>query len=159
MEINSQTINKKYFALANGFNFADALSAGGYLANSKIPLLLTDNNSLAKENINFINNYNLTSGIIIGGENSVSPKLLPKNINYEIYSGIDRYRTSLNIAKNGFTNVKTVILTSGVEFYDALSASTLSKYTGGPILLTNAKALDPEIINFIKIVFLKYKLN
>lgn len=150
IEMNSQSINKKYFALANGYNFADSLAAGGYLSNSKIPLLLTGNKTLEKENINFINNYELTNGIIIGGENSVLPKLLPSNINYNIYSGKDRYRTSLNIAKHGFTNAKTVILTSGEEFYDALSASTLSKYTGGPILLTNAKAIDSEIVNFIK---------
>ncbi|QQK08903.1 cell wall-binding repeat-containing protein [Miniphocaeibacter halophilus] len=142
--------NTRYFALANGYDFPDALAVGGYLANTKIPLLLTDNKTLSANNKNFISNYNIGRAILVGGTSSVSPKLLPSNVNYASYSGSDRYKTSLDIAKKGFSNVKTVVLTSGEDFPDALAASTLSKYVDGPILLTNSKSIDSEIVKYIK---------
>lgn len=142
--------NSSYFALANGFNFADALSAGGYLANTKIPLLLTDNKTFGKSNLDYIRNYNVDKAILLGGSSSVSPSILPNGIGRSAYSGSNRFKTSLNIAENGFVKNKTVILTSGMEFADALSASTLAKYADGPILLTNSEAMDKDIVNYIK---------
>ncbi|HHX69044.1 MAG: cell wall-binding repeat-containing protein [Miniphocaeibacter sp.] len=148
--LTDYTSNTRYFALANENEFADALAVGGYLANTKIPLLLTDNKTLSTNNKNFINKYNIGRAIIVGGTSSVSPKLIPNNVNYATYSGSDRYKTSLDIAKKGFSNVKTVVVTSGEDFPDALSASTLSKYVDGPILLTNSKAIDSDIVKYIK---------
>lgn len=142
--------NKKYFALANGSNFPDALSAGGYLSNTKIPLLLTDNKTFSANNNKFVNNYGVKNAILIGGNSSVSPKILPSNVGYARYSGSNRYNTSLDIAKKGFSNVKTVVLTSGIDFPDALSASVVSKYVDGPILLSDASAIDKEMVNYIK---------
>lgn len=143
-------VNESYFALANGYSFADALSAGGYLANTKIPLLLTDNKTFGKSNLDFINKYNIDKAILFGGKSSVSPNILPNNIGRSAYSGKDRYETSLNIAEKGFVKNKTVILTSGEEFYDALSSSTIAKYADGPILLTNAQGINKDIVNYIK---------
>lgn len=142
--------NKKYFALANGSNFPDALAAGGYLSNTKIPLLLTDNKTFSANNKKFVNTYSIKNAILIGGTSSVSPRILPSNVGHATYAGKNRYNTSLEIAKKGFKNVKTVVLTSGVDFPDALSASVVSKYVDGPILLSDVSSIDNEMVKYIK---------
>lgn len=67
-------------------------------------------------------------------------------------SGLNRYETSINIANN-FTSdkLKSVIVASGDNFPDALSASLLSKKENAPILLIGKDADSNEkSINFIK---------
>ncbi|NYE03618.1 N-acetylmuramoyl-L-alanine amidase/soluble P-type ATPase [Bacillus niacini] len=71
--------------------------------------------------------------------------------------GATRYSTSVSISKmlhpNGFTADmdKTVILTTGVEPADALSAGPLSAIYGqAPILLNNSSSLLPEVKDELK---------
>lgn len=66
--------------------------------------------------------------------------------------GSDRYATSIAIAKefnkSSFTNV---IIASGTDFPDSLSASALSKKLNAPILLVNKNSTNSkETINYIK---------
>lgn len=64
--------------------------------------------------------------------------------------GNNRYETSIAISKAGFTQASTVIIASGLDFPDALAASSLSKLKDAPILLTKKEALDPITITEIK---------
>lgn len=73
-------------------------------------------------------------------------------------SGINRYASAIEISKeiypNGFANDKenkTVILATGEQFADALSAGPLtSKYGNAPILLTKSTELNPEVLAELK---------
>ncbi|WP_300409274.1 cell wall-binding repeat-containing protein [Lagierella sp.] len=147
--------DKRYFALANGNVFADSLSVSGYLATTRIPLLLTNGKDMEKSNLDYVSLAKSTKAILVGGNSSVNPSILSnndllKNIDKTIFSGRDRYLTSLEVAKKGFNDVRTVILVSGEDFPDALSASNVAKYVSGPILLTSSTGINKDIVDYIK---------
>ena len=83
---------------------------------------------------------------IIGGINSVNAK--PENS--VRWSGKNRYRTSLEVAKGGYKNPSTVILASGEKYADALSASNIANRYNAPLLLMSKNSMDSEIISYIK---------
>lgn len=60
--------------------------------------------------------------------------------------GSNRYSTSVAISQKGWSTATTVIIASGLDFPDALSASTLCKSKDAPILLTNNNALSTDTI-------------
>ncbi len=60
--------------------------------------------------------------------------------------GSDRYSTSVAISQKGWSTANTVIIASGQDFPDALSASALCKSKDAPILLADSKALSLETI-------------
>ena len=154
IKASGNNYDKRYFAIANGQNFADSLSVSGYLATTRIPLLLTGGNSLERENLNYIQNSGITKGIVVGGKGSINPNILSNNnlkkIEKTNFSGKNRYLTSLDVAEKGFSDVRTVVLVSGEDFPDALCASNVAKYVSGPILLSSSKAIDKNIVNYIK---------
>ncbi|MDO5018372.1 MAG: cell wall-binding repeat-containing protein [Lagierella massiliensis] len=155
IDSSGYSYNKRYLAFANSQKFPDSLSASGYLANTKIPLLLTNGKTLEQENIDVLNNRGIREVIIAGGESSVNPRILSNNnivnkIEKTSFSGKSRYLTSLDIAKKGFSNAKSIVLVSGEDFPDALSASNIAKYVKGPILLTNSSSIDKNIVDYIK---------
>lgn len=141
--------DKRYVAIANGYNWPDSLAASGYLANFKIPLLLTDSKSMSKESTEFIDQNLISRGLIIGGKNSVPDYIIPRGISKARMSGKNRYDTSLSIAKNGFKNPLTVIITSGERYEDALSAAPLANYIQGPIILSPRNQVPNDILNYI----------
>lgn len=123
--------SKTKYALANGLNFADALSGGAYSAKFKLPLILTDG-------VNVPSEYKSKSAIVFGGKSVVNPQ----NINIlQRFAGNDRFETAKEIAYGGFRNSKSLIFTSGFKFPDALSAINISLKTNSPILF-NEKSLN-----------------
>jgi putative cell wall-binding protein len=60
--------------------------------------------------------------------------------------GADRYETSISISKSGWVTSDDVILASGYDFPDALSAAPLAKQLEAPILLIGG-TLDTAINN------------
>lgn len=59
--------------------------------------------------------------------------------------GADRYETSLKISQAGWLKADTVVLSSGEDYPDALSAGPLAKEFQAPIILSNSKVLSSEI--------------
>ncbi len=123
--------------LATGENFADALG-GGYLAAKKnAPILLTNDKNASK--INAYINANLKDGgtvYVLGGTGAVSEaalaglKVTPKRL-----SGKTRYDTNLEILKEAGVTNEDILICSGTNFADALSASA----AGRPMLLVNGQ--------------------
>ncbi|MDO5755200.1 MAG: cell wall-binding repeat-containing protein [Tissierellia bacterium] len=142
--------NKKYIGIANGNNFPDALSAGGYLSNAKIPLLLTSKNQLSPGIPRLLAQYNILRSIIIGGEGQVPSAIIPQQLSKAYLRGNDRYTTSVKVAEEGFLNTKRVIITSGEVYPDALAAAPLSNYMDAPILLSGKNQLPQSVIDYIK---------
>src|SRR3712207_1349803 len=64
------------------------------------------------------------------------------NPNIQRFGGDDRYETSIKISSGNWQSSNYVILVSGENFPDALSATPLSKKYNAPILLTRSNYLD-----------------
>ncbi|WP_455258660.1 cell wall-binding repeat-containing protein, partial [Peptoniphilus asaccharolyticus] len=122
-------------AIATGRDFPDALSAGAYLSQKGMPLLLVDG-SLAG---NIPQKYNVV--YTFGGVNSIK-KTFGKRI-----SGKNRYETSMQIAKE-FESFDTAVLASGRVFADALASTSLAKKLHAPILLTNGNDISNGVFKF-----------
>lgn len=75
-------------------------------------------------------------------KNNSQPESLSRAGSLIRYSGADRYITAVNLSKATFASTTTVILTSGSTYHDALSAVNLAKIHDGPILLSEANALN-----------------
>jgi putative cell wall-binding protein len=71
-------------------------------------------------------------------------------ISYSRLGGSDRYATSVLISQNGWTQANTVIIATGLNYPDALAASSLSKSKDAPILLTGTNAMDQTVVNEIE---------
>lgn len=66
-------------------------------------------------------------------------------------AGDDRYQTALKISQSGWDSANTVVLARGDDFPDALAGAVLanSAKAKGPLLLTDSKTLQPEVLNEI----------
>ena len=82
---------------------------------------------------------------------NISGEQVTKTLNVEDLAGSDRFETAVKISKEiypeGFkdnNNEKTVVLTNGLGYADALSVGPLAAQLGNaPILLTRGSSLDP----------------
>ncbi|MDP4178387.1 MAG: cell wall-binding repeat-containing protein [Bacillota bacterium] len=66
--------------------------------------------------------------------------------------GNDRFKTSVEIAKKVFpddTTLDNVVLTSGYDFPDGLSGSTLAKKLNAPILMAGSLSNSQDVLNYI----------
>ena len=136
--------------LANGYNFADALS-GSYLASVKnIPILLTWN---GKEKYNYLNEYTVEyieknlvdNGLvyILGGTSAVPESVRNMLPRYRIkrLAGENRMETNLLILKEaGVKPGDEILVCTATGFADSLSASA----TGKPILLVHKNLTDSQ---------------
>lgn len=66
-------------------------------------------------------------------------------VKYTRLAGSDRYLTALQISKTGWSTADNVVLASGANFPDALSAVPLAKKYNAPILLTDGKSITSEV--------------
>lgn len=138
--------------LASGTSFADAL-AGSYLAAVKgAPILLSTAKS-DSANLEYIVNNLAPGGMvyILGGTAAVSESienlLMEMGIPSKRLSGNNRYQTNLKILEEAGFAGGEILVATGQEFADSLSASA----TGKPILLVSNKwsALSREYVDYL----------
>ncbi|MBQ8833658.1 MAG: cell wall-binding repeat-containing protein [Oscillospiraceae bacterium] len=131
--------------VASGANFADAL-AGSYLASVKnAPILLSytteEVNDTVKEYI--LNNLNAGGTVyILGGETAV-PADFEEGLDaftVKRLNGDDRFGTNLAILAEAGVEGKDILVCTGLEFADSLSASA----SGLPILLVWKNLTDEQ---------------
>ncbi|MDU7925940.1 MAG: cell wall-binding repeat-containing protein [Finegoldia magna] len=65
-------------------------------------------------------------------------------------SGKDRIQTSVEISKSAYTTSENVVLASGFNFADALSAGQLASALNAPLLLSSQNKLDSQTKNDIE---------
>ncbi|MDD7792732.1 cell wall-binding repeat-containing protein [Clostridium sp. 'White wine YQ'] len=139
--------------LATGDDFPDALSAAPLAKKYNAPILLTENNTLSESTKNEINRLKPKNIIIVGGIGAVSSgienQLVNSGYNCRRISGIDRYSTSLSIAKE-IGNVNEVVLATGEDYPDALSIASYAASRGIPIILTGKNSIPQNSENYIK---------
>lgn len=124
--------------IASGFDFADALS-GSYLAAVKqAPILLTNGRNGADLSRYILDNWSGNGTVYILGGDAAVPDEIPEalqqaGIPSSRLFGDSRYETNLAVLEEAGVSGEEILICSGRDFADALSASA----TGLPILLVN----------------------
>jgi putative cell wall-binding protein len=158
--INTSTNTVTEAIIVNARNFPDGLAASVLAQNGGTfrPILLTEATELPAETIASLKDLkNLTKVWIMGGTSAVATSVLGQvvdavpGVNVERLAGADRYETAIKIAETVSTAAAptTVILATGENFPDALTAGALAAQEGYPILLNNGSTLRADVEAFL----------
>lgn len=157
--------NTTNLIFAAGTNYADALYATSLAAHQKAPILLVSNDGINKSTANYIKSLgNIDNVTIVGGEISVnqSVKNQIENLTKKRVTrlaGVDRYESSVEVAKRVNANPAEVITTSGEVFADALVSSTVAQKIKAPILLVKKDVIPLSVREYLKSTTSIYKLT
>jgi putative cell wall-binding protein len=127
--------------LASSMGFADGVSGVPLAAALDAPLLLTAVSSLDPATAAEITRILPAGGTVdvLGGIGAISENvvtsLTSRGFKVTRLWGATRYETAAKVA-DSLPGAKTVLLTSGLSFPDALSAGPAAAHTGGVVLLT-----------------------
>ena len=135
--------------IASGLNFADALSAA-YLAKVKnAPILLTSETATDRIASYIKNNaYSNATVYIVGGSSAV-PTTTEKALGgfkTVRLAGPNRYITNLLVLKEAGVTNQEILIASGTNYADALSASAVGK----PIMLASGISLLGDQLSYLK---------
>ncbi|MGC5584971.1 cell wall-binding repeat-containing protein [Ornithinimicrobium sp. W1665] len=131
--------------VASGRSFPDALTAGPAAIVMDGPVLLTDTDGLPSAVRTEIQRLAPTRILLAGG-----PVAVPETVAAQLRElapvervyGTDRFATALAVSRRAFGVARPgVVLASGLDFPDALSAGPLTAYTRGPIMLARTTSL------------------
>ncbi len=142
--------------VAYGKNFPDALSISPYAAKNKMPILLTETNSVPEATEEALKSYKET--IAVGGTGVISEDVLEDLPTAERLSGKNRYSTSVAITEYFDWERPAANIATGAGYADALSGSLFSAKLGAPLLLTTKNHLDPSTKEYLENNH-KYKYN
>nr|WP_312983042.1 leucine-rich repeat domain-containing protein [Clostridioides sp.] len=153
-EIRKITGKKSEIILVDGTNFPDAITISTLASQKRVPILLTEPNTLTKSTKDTIKTWGINDITIGGGYNSVSNNI-EDNLGVNKISrlaGSDRYETA-ELIGNEFRkvtgNTDNIILADGTNFPDALTVNTLSSKFKAPIMLTEPTKLNSITSNKI----------
>ncbi len=143
------TGNAGAVVLARSDDYPDALVGAPLAAAKNAPLLLTSGTSLPAATKAEIQRV-LPSGrpvYVLGGPNAVPTSIDTEltGLGYTVtrYFGATRYATAVKVA-DALGDPGTVLLATGTNFPDALSAGVAAVKAGGVVLLTSGGALPSE---------------
>jgi uncharacterized protein YjdB len=139
--------------ITSGLDYPDALSAASLSKLKDAPILLTPKDALEAVTIAELKRLKATNAIIIGGTGvigtGVEKQLTALGIGITRIGGKDRYDTCEKVAQIVGTD-NGIIVSSALNFPDALSIAPIAGIKGMPILLSPKDSLDPNIAAFIK---------
>lgn len=124
------------FILVNAKNSPDGLLASSLVNKYKAAIILLDNTSDSKQNIEFVNREN-KENIILGGFNSISKSVESKIKNSRRIAGKDRYETSMKVVKYILKYNDKIFVASGNNFVDSLSIGALVAREDKALILVN----------------------
>jgi putative cell wall-binding protein len=134
--------------IANGYSFADALSAGPAATADHGPLMLTAPGYLPDVVKQEIQRLSPSTIVVVGGVNVVSVdvenqlKTLAATVVRE--AGADRYATARAVVRSSFLTASTVYIATGTNFPDSLSAGAAAGAHNAPLLLVNGGAASVD---------------
>lgn len=145
--------------LSTGNDFADALSASVLAHERQAPILLVDSSvDDSKDALDYVHKHLESSGTVylIGGTGIIGKEFETKLHvlgfeNVVRIAGWNRYETAAKIA--GYLNSQTgstVVISSGEQYPDALSISSIAANKGWPILLTSYESLPQDTKTFLQ---------
>lgn len=152
-----------YFA--NGLAFPDALSAASAATAANQPVILVTGYGAADAaTASYVSTAKLTSATVVGGVKAVDPafdtSLQSLGAAPTRVGGADRYDTSHIVNSRAFPTASTVYISSGIDFPDALSGSTIAGATKSPLFISPGWCLPRAVGNDIvtmkstKVVFI-----
>ncbi|UOQ43316.1 cell wall-binding repeat-containing protein [Halobacillus salinarum] len=149
--------NPQHIYLADGRNFADALSIVPYATKKQRPILLNSTKDDLSQDIKTYITYHpsIKTVTIIGGPNAVTgnAETILKNNGVqtvERIAGLNRAETALKIAKKYYPDTTKAAISNGSRFPDALSGSRYAYEHDLPILLANKGSIDDSVRVFSK---------
>jgi putative cell wall-binding protein len=140
--------------LARGDNYPDALVGASLAAAKNAPVLLTVGSSIPDSTNSEVQRVLAPGGTvyILGGVASVPDSVATQltGLGYHVvrYAGVNRYSTAVLVA-DSLGDPSTVLLASGTNFPDALSAGAAAAKVGGVVLLTSGSILPPETSSYL----------
>lgn len=138
--------------LANGANFADALSAGSYASKNGHPIILTENNKLTPSTREYLKSTSAEI-IIVGGEIAVSAEtekqIRATGKTVSRIAGGNRFTTAVEMSKKYYSTSTVSVVANGWDFVDALTAVPYAASMNAPILLTNKDSVDAGVTDYI----------
>lgn len=139
--------------LANGDDFADALSAATFAGIKQIPIVLTST-KLPESVLQYIKDNTPQHIIVIGGE-AVLPSQELTNNNLAIETrlgGLDRFETNAKVTAymNNTYQSNDVFLASGITFPDAIAGTVLASKYKAPLLLTERNDIPPSVYALLR---------
>lgn len=134
--------------LASGANWPDALSAAPAASKRGGALLLTAPNGIPDVVKEELLRLTPSEVVVVGSDASISAQVVTQlhefmpSISVRRIGGVDRFETSRLLVYDAFgpDSRTSVLLTTGLNFPDALSAAPLAGSTGSAVLLVNGSA-------------------
>lgn len=141
--------------LARGDNFADALAGAPLAYKLDAPIILTSSKKLYEPALREIKRLRASKVIVLGGPAAINEKIINtlenENVSVRRIAGNLRFDTAAKIASEVSTSTtKSVAITNGMDFPDALSVASYAAQTGMPILLTNGDKIPKATETTIK---------
>jgi putative cell wall-binding protein len=140
--------------LASGENYPDALVGVPLAVARNAPLLLTESTSLPSSTKAEIQRVLPAGGTVylLGGDGAISDgvaaELAGLGFHVTRYGGADRYETAAIVA-GALGNPGVVLLATGTNFSDALSAGVAAAKETGAVLLTNGASLPAATSQYL----------
>ncbi|MFV0407809.1 MAG: cell wall-binding repeat-containing protein [Propioniciclava sp.] len=149
--------------LTTGVDFADALAAGTSAAQNDGVVLLTKGDELDRRGFteNFLIDlqdlvideapfvsFNTSEIFAVGGPAVRAARTYDIRVADE-YLGADRYETAVLAARGTFGNPKHFAVTSGLNYPDAVVASSYIANADGPLLLSKPNTLTPVTAGYL----------
>ncbi|HSQ87293.1 family 10 glycosylhydrolase [Romboutsia sp.] len=144
--------------LTNGYSVVDGVTATPLATSNNAPILLVEKGKIPDVTKTELKRLNPKNLIVIGGQSVVEEKvitdaksILPGVVTKRI-GGIDRYETSLLIAKEISTLVpiNKVYVTGGYGEADSLSIASKAGEEKQPIILAQKESITNDIYNWLK---------
>jgi hypothetical protein len=147
----------KSVVLSRSDVFADALGGAALAAHKNGPLLLTDSKTLTSETLAEIRRILPTPGTvyILGGTAAISPAVQTAltKLGYTVdrIAGQDRFETAVKIANTVDPNASDVLVATGINYPDALSAGAAAgSFDGMVVVLTNGTTMPASTDAYLK---------
>ena len=138
----------KAVVLSRSDLFADALGGSSLAAKQNGPLLLTDTKALPQETLTELQRILPGGGkvFLLGGTAAIAPtvegKLKALGYTVQRIAGTDRFETAVKIAKVAEPDATDVLVATGTNFPDALSAGAAAgAYSGMVVVLTDGTTM------------------
>ncbi len=154
--LSSNVDGRRAVVIATGFGFPDALSAGSLAGAAGGPLLLVNKNDATPTLLAYVKNeLRANYAYVVGGTSVVSEGVVAQlegaGLTVRRIAGSNRYATSRDVANEvkriqiaKGDPIDTVFLATGLNFPDALAASSLSAAMAAPVLLTEPESLPGD---------------
>lgn len=142
--------------LTNGNSVVDGVTATPLATSKDAPILLTEKGKIPEATKAELKRLNPKNVVVIGGTTVVDENAL-KELNTILPSaqvkrigGIDRYETSLLIAKEIASPINKVYVTGGYGEADSLSIASKAGEEKQPIILSEKESINNDTYNWLK---------